>query len=412
MESGTVENETVENETVENETVETETSNLQETKTEFFKIIKEFIPDLLHTFPEYKENLHQGLIDILSDTNETDDANEIYEYCKTTFPEHFFNILYQNEEVFDNNIHFLPNINFSTIWKSDVSDKTREIIWKYLQLILFSVIGDVNNEKSFGDSAKLFEAINEEDLKKKLEETLKTMQSVFDCSGNENVNIDSSNINLDNLPNPDDINNHINSMLGGKLGALAREIAEETANEMDIDMEESTSVNDVFTKLFRNPGKLMSMVKNIGSKIEHKIKSGEIKESELIKEAGEMMQRMKSMPGMGDMKSMLSKFGLPTGGKNSKLNMGAFQSHMQQNLRQSKMRERLQQRLAEKQALKEQQMKEQNVVSQQSLSSDNVPVVQNTKFTIGEPAERSKRKSNNDNKKRKRRKRRRNKKKK
>ena len=168
-------------------------------------------------------------------------------------------------------------------------------------------------------------------------------------SGNsEECTLDGSNINLDNLPNPESMHNHINSMLGGKLGKLAREIAEETANEMNIDMEEATSINDVFKKLFRNPGKLLSMVKNIGTKIENKIKSGEIKESELIQEAGEMMSKMKSMPGMGNLQSMLGQFGLPTG-KNSKINMGAFKAHLNQNLRHSKMRERLQKRLAERQ---------------------------------------------------------------
>ena len=44
---------------------------------------------------------------------------------------------------------------------------------------------------------------------------------------------------------------------------------------------------------------------------------------------------------------MLKQFGLPLGGLN--VNMGAFQSHMAKNMRQSEMRERMQQRLAAKQ---------------------------------------------------------------
>lgn len=321
-------------------------------KNEFFKIIREFLPDLLHTFPEYKDNLHEGIIDILQNNVDTESAMNIYYHCVQVYPERFFDILYQNTDIFDNtdiNTEFLPNIEFSTLWKSDVSDKTREIIWKYLQLILFSVISEVTDGQSFGDSAKLFEAIDEDELKNKLEQTLNEMQTIFDFSGNtEEPTLDGSNINLENLPDPESIHNHINSMLGGKLGALAREIAEETANDMNIDMDDATSINDVFQKLFRNPGKLLSMVKNIGTKIENKIKSGEIKESELIQEAGEMVSKMKSMPGMGNLQSMLGKFGLPTG-KNSKINMGAFKSQLNQNLRKSKMRERLQKRLAERQ---------------------------------------------------------------
>lgn len=347
------------------DTNETEVTNKQE----FYKIIKEFIPDLLHTFPEYKESLHQGIIDVLQDNVDTEDATQLYDHCLSVYPERFFDILYQNKDIFvdtSKKIFFLPNIDFVKIWADDISDKTRNVIWKYLQLILFSVLSDVKHEKSFGDTAKLFEAINEDELKTKLEKTLEEMQNVFDMgTDGEEAPIDGSNINLENLPDPDEIHSHINGMLGGKLGALAREIAEETAQDLDIDVENATNVNDVFQKMFRNPGKLMNMVKNIGSKIETKIQSGEIKESDLMKEAGEMMTKMNTMPGMGNIKSMLKQFGLPLG-KGSKVNMGAFQAHMNQNMRQSKMRERLQHRLAQRQTTTP------NVQSQQSINAQDI----------------------------------------
>ena len=348
------------------DTNETEVTN----KTEFYKIIKEFVPDLLHTFPEYKETLHQGIIDVLQDNVDTEDVTQLYDHCLSVYPERFFDILYQNKDIFadtSKELFFLPNIDFVKIWAEDISDKTRNVIWKYLQLILFSVLSDVKHEKSFGDTAKLFEAINEEELKTKLEKTLEEMQNIFDMGADgENAPVDGSNINLENLPDPDEIHSHINGMLGGKLGALAREIAEETAQDLDIDVENATNVNDVFQKMFRNPGKLMNMVKNIGSKIESKIQSGEIKESDLMKEAGEMMTKMNTMPGMGNIKSMLKQFGLPMG-KGSKVNMGAFQAHMNQNMRQSKMRERLQQRLAQR------KMATTNVQTQQPIHVQETP---------------------------------------
>ena len=37
----------------------------------------------------------------------------------------------------------------------------KEIIWKYLQLILFSIIGNIHNDGDFKDTAKLFEYIDE-----------------------------------------------------------------------------------------------------------------------------------------------------------------------------------------------------------------------------------------------------------
>ena len=84
---------------------------------------------------------------------------------------------------------------------------------------------------------------------------------------------------------------------------MAKEIAEETAQDLELEMDEGANVNDVFQKLFRNPGKLMNLVKSVGSKLDSKIKSGDIKESELMQEASEIMEKMKNMPGMNDIKS-------------------------------------------------------------------------------------------------------------
>jgi hypothetical protein len=119
------------------------------------------------------------------------------------------------------------------------------------------------------------------------------------------------------------------------------ELAEETAAELDLDIDESKDAKDVFQKLFKNPGKLMSMVKNIGGKIETKIKSGEIKESELMSEGMDLLNQMKNMPGMGDMSKMFSQMGIPGLGKNTKVNMGAMESQLNKNMKAAKMRERM-----------------------------------------------------------------------
>jgi hypothetical protein len=369
-------------------TEKTENNELNN-KNEVFKVIQEFIPDLLNTFPEYRDTLHQGILDILDNNYETNNAENVFEHCKSVYAERFFDILYQNEDIFTNNeinTEFLPNINFKDIWKQDITDNTKSIIWKYLQLLLLSVITCINNHSSFGDTAKLFEAINEEEFKKKIEETISSMQTVFE---NKNNNNDLSNIDLNNLPNPEDVQNHINGMLDGKLGSLAKEIAEETANELNIDMEDATNINDVFKKMFKNPGKLMSIVKNIGNKLETKLKTGDLNESELMKEATEMMAKMKDMPGMQNINNMLSQFGLPTG-KNSKINMNAFQSHMKNNIRVTQQREQMLQRLEERKKKRETFINPNNNIKQ---TGENEYI-----FTTGEKMEKSLKTDINKNK--------------
>ena len=319
-------------------TVPSSTEQTTDKKVEFYKVIQEFVPDLLNTFPEYKDGIDQGIYDVLSENYDTEPANELYSHCQNVYPERFFDILYQNADIFTDvsiNTEFLPGIEFKALWKQDLSDKTRSIIWKYLQLVMLSIVTSINDGSSFGDTAKLFEAIDEDEFKKKIEETISNMQNMFDNDDVEENDV--SNIDLGSLPNPEDVQNHINGMLDGKLGSLAREIAEETANELNIDFEGATDVNDVFKTMFKNPGKLMSMVKNIGNKLETKLQEGNIKESDLIKEATSMMSKMKDMPGMENIEKMLGQFGLPLG-KNSKVNMGAFQSHMNQNMKMSKQR--------------------------------------------------------------------------
>ena len=415
---------------------------------EFKKVMMDFINDFTTTFPEYSDKLKDNFIVVSVKTDGNVVAEEIldetrvkvlYDYSKTVYPARFFDILYKNAEIFkkDNgdsavNVNFLPEIDFREVWNTpDISNNTRDTIWKYLQLILFSIITNISDRDSFGDTAKLFEAINEDELKNKLDETIKNMQDLFmggggggDSTGDktgeagasgentkfgdgidmkefekfaeqfknfspDGMGIDmskfpgfpgfnssskeegsgesssSSSSSSDNkkqseMPNPETIHEHISKLLNGKIGALAKEIAEETAKDFDlgIDIENAENVNmsNVFQKLFKNPGKLMNMVKSVGAKLDDKFKKGDIKESELMKEASDLLSNMKNMPGMGDLSSMLSKMGMSglggmagLGGKGGKVNMGALQSHLQQNMKNAKMKERMQSKLQQKQ---------------------------------------------------------------
>ncbi len=368
----------------------------QENK-ECLKIVKDFYRDVLTVFPEYKDKLENYEIEFLMEDKH---GEKLYEYCLENYPQHFFNILYQNVDIFKENesLYFLPSINFVEIWKDEeISKKTRETIWKYLQLILFSVSKNVNSQESFGDTAKLFEAINEDELKNKLEETMKDMEGWFNSGemfGDISMNniMDPSNINLNDLPDAEDLQNHISGLLDGKLGRLAHEIAAETAEELNVDMEGATNVGEVFQKLFKNPGKLMNMVKNVGSKLDEKLKSGEIKESELMKEASELMEKMKNMPGMKNMDSLLSKMGIPGVSGAGKVNVNAMQARMKQNIRVASQKERMLRKL-------EQRRKERAEAESRQKTQDQQ--YQHMVFRGDEPVEKSSRKTNKKKRKKK-----------
>jgi len=316
---------------------------------EFYKVIIDFVNDLKITFPEYNNFINKWWIieDIESNTIKESSIKTIFEFCQKKFPPRFFDILYQNEEIFLQeaivDTEFLPNIHFKNLWQCDITKNTKDTIWKYLQLIMFSIISTLHNKDAFGDTAKMFEAINETEFKTKLEETLAQMQGIFDFSNNSTQNSDNNTSeNLGpgfEMPDANQLHEHITGMLGGKLGQLAREIAEETAENLNIEFNDATDMKDIFQKLIKNPTKLMGLVKTVGDKLDSKIKSGDLKESELMSEATDMMNKMKNMPGMENIQSMLGKMGL--GGLGGKVNTGAMEANLNQKMKMAKTKERI-----------------------------------------------------------------------
>jgi hypothetical protein len=137
------------------------------------------------------------------------------------------------------------------------------------------------------------------------------------------------------LPDVGDIFGHLKGLFDGKIGTLAKSLAEEISGDLnDIlgtdDMGDVRSTKDVIGKLMKNPAKISGLLKTINDRLQSKISSGEISQEELMKEAAEIMSKMKGlgseggagdvnfeelfknmskMGGMGGMQEMLSKMG-------------------------------------------------------------------------------------------------------
>ncbi len=369
--------------------------------TEFQTIILDFLRDIDCSFPEYRETLSRYLGYSHEMKPMPDELYiELYTHCREVYPVRFFDILYKNESLFQSTAsetneetgtsnEFLPGVDFREIWATeDITENTKDIIWKYLQLILFSIVNNLSDMGSFGDTAKLFEAIDDSELKTKLEEVISEMGSMFGNAeaGSAGEGAAAGEAGLDetfkkatdfindafsgsaaapggptptptptpppNMPDAGSIHEHLSGILNGKIGKLAKEIAEETAADLNLDMENETSMKGVFQQLLKNPGKLSGIIKSVGSKLDTKLKSGELKESEIMQEASELMSKMKSMPGMNNLAGMLSKMGMnmPGMGGGSKVNFGAMQSQLNKNMKQAQLRERLLKKVQEKQA--------------------------------------------------------------
>lgn len=282
----------------------------------FTKIITDFTNDLLLTFPEMKSS-----IDAVAQNH-----SNAYDHCLEMYPKIFFEILYENDSLFEKECFLLPGIDFSVLMKDQVigiSEKTKKTIWKYLQLILFSVLEKINSKKSFGETSKIFEGVEEEELHKKIAQTMDEMKNLFVDVSNDDASSNPFNVDMD----PEKMKSHLDDLMNGKIGTLAKEIAEEARSSIGDEKEFMETV-------MKNPQKILSLVKNIGGKLEEKISSGQVKESELLEEATEIMDKIQDIPGL---KEMMAKMGL-----NGKMDFKAMANKMQQHMKGSKTKERLQ----------------------------------------------------------------------
>lgn len=354
----------------------------------FPSIMIDFIEDLNTTFPEYK-----SLWWVYSKDTTPDGWKDLYQYCLTVYPERFFDILYQNEELFSDesthNTNFLPNVEFKRLFRCEgVSDSTKNSLWKYLQLILFTVISNVQNKNEFGETMNMFEGIDEEELQNKLAEAMEGLGDFFQ-NVNEQASTGQSNLDEDSkkkmddffqsmeeemkqstsdengptegqMPNADDLHNHLKGLFGGKLGSLAKELMEELGGDLEdtlginsSDFGENAAPTDILKKLMRNPDKIMKLVQKVQGKFQQKMNSGDLSQEDLMKEAGDMLRKMKEMGGnskqMHEMFQNLAKNmgGMGGSSKNMRMDTGKLDRMMKSQETRERMRAKLEKRKQE-----------------------------------------------------------------
>lgn len=375
----------------------------------FKSIILDFTNDLTITFPEY-----ESLWASYKNCDETG-YEELYRYCLSIYPERFFDILYQNDEIFsvenETVVYFLPNVDFKTLYSAaDISENTKKAIWKYLQLVLVTIMGGIKDKASFGETMNLFDGVDESELQTKLSDTINSLSDFFQNmekpSDEPRQNAETPNMDnifskmpemfesmagiseemknhfaesgqedttRDAMPNPEDLHEHLKGLFDGKIGNLAKELADELSGDlMDMFGEEGKdegapqSTQDVLKSMMKNPKKIMELLKTVSSKLDNKMKSGDISQKELMKEASDLMGKMKSMGGGKEfeniMKNMTKNMGsmMGGGGKKGAFNGAAFKNMMGQN----QNRERMLNKLSKRKETKE---------SSEHLHQTNVP---------------------------------------
>lgn len=252
---------------------------MSEIETKLFSLFSDFIRDLSKVFPEIKNSLYRNYEDCLVDGSK----------CLCDFPKvkRFLEligdyekyIVDKNLEFFDLEVEFLEEIHFNRLWEKNISNKTRESIWKYLQT--FQLIS-INLK-----SGEALNAVLEGDkIDKSTLKDLKNMQKLSE--------------DVQSKAKSEEGENELDKMLGGLMDSGIGEIAKEVAQGLDVEsmfgnVDENSNPMELMAQLM-NPDKMGAIFNNINSVMEKKMANGELTQDGLKREAEGMMGQMGENP--------------------------------------------------------------------------------------------------------------------
>lgn len=298
------------------------------------KLFKSFIDDIINVFPEYKGRLlsyYKGVIE----TKENDHP-KIIEFLKNV-NEISEQVTNKDVTLFEKDPIILQNVSFKLIWNSDISDQTRNSIWKYLQTFCIVNIKSESTTEKINDVIKLLDS-NE---KVKDKETVRNMKKLKKL----NEEFDIKEIKKIISENPESIDQGVNQMdtmfENTNIGKIAKEITK------DLDIESIVSGGGGIEDLLTGGG-MANIMKTISSKMSDN--EGQLDTDQLMKEATEICGSMEGNPlfssllGMqGDMFKNMPQEGQPQQADTKQINL----NNSSHNPRTTK--ERLQKKLKEKQ---------------------------------------------------------------
>ena len=298
------------------------------------KLFKSFIDDIINVFPEYKGRLLSYYKEVVE--TKKNDHPKIIEFLKN-MNEISEQVINKDVTLFEKDPIILQNVSFKLIWNSDISDQTRNSIWKYLQTFCIVNIQSESTTEKINDVIKLIDS-NE---KVKDKETVRNMKKLKKL----NEEFDIKEIKKIISENPESIDQGVNQMdtmfENTNIGKIAKEITQ------DLDIESIVSGGGGIEDLLTGGG-MANIMKTITSKMSDK--EGQMDTDQLMKEATEICGSMEGNPlfssllGMqGDMFKNMSQEGKSPQPDTKQINL----NNSSHNPRTTK--ERLQKKLKEKQ---------------------------------------------------------------
>lgn len=265
----------------------------------FNSTLQEFLNIIKTNFPNQQEQIdkHYNF-----ETNTDKYINEFLKNCEDKGDD----ISTKNEIIFSRNQVLLNSVDFYTIWNEEtLEDNQRENIWNYIHsLYIFAF--EYIKEENLKDILKNIKKIGTD--RNSLDEHTRTFLNIVDTltekytkkskTDTDTDSKDDSSVDEDDENSDDPTGGFFNmpDMFNGIIGDLAKEIAQDLdPSKLDLSNPMEMLQDLLSGNYDENNDKtgVGSLIKNIVSKIQTKIESGEISKDSLMDEAQNIMKSFK-----------------------------------------------------------------------------------------------------------------------
>ena len=304
--------------------------------TQCFSVFKSFISDIIKVFPEYEGQIQSTYGPLIKlDTCSIEDQELIKEFLDRV---HKLNkkITTKDESIFVNDELILTNISFKKIWTTNISYKTKETVWKYLQTFCLLSLNHQSNKELQEALTNLSDDKTIEITDKKIASDVKKIKKMT-----ENIQEPIAEEIKEDIKQPTNEDNPFaqmeQMMNSSEIGKIAQQVSE-SINIEEMIGSESDNPMDIFQNLMNGDamGKIMNSIHSI---VNEKVENGSLNKDSMVDEAQGLYKNMGDNPMFKAMAEMQ---------QSQQSQQGQQGQQGQQSQQSNKTKARLQKKLKEK----------------------------------------------------------------
>lgn len=292
------------------------------------RVLEEFLRNIQTPIPEIKSECDA----LLMECEKSNKWDTIIRDIISTLGEHDEKIAQRDESVILEGIEILPGIRLNEYWSS-LGDKTKDAVWKYINLIMLAGVKYISSSKKKGVPS-VSDGDDETERRKKFEEEIaermkdpelreKMVEAI-----RKTIETSSETTPETTEETADMIKKFMEGVKETSIGKMVEEISRDLSGELTPSMLnlpegstlESMNLEDVLGLMGNSEvsSKIFGLVGKISDKINTRIQSGELSKEDLARESKEFLGKSKDLIGLLNPQAAAMMNSLGLGGVNGK----------------------------------------------------------------------------------------------